>query len=99
MKISAISTVEFEIVNGEPIMHSTSVSMNIPPPLDENQYFDGDGNLNKFGVQAATATLIQGLIANMHGAHQNGLRDSAEHLRYIISQLEQGFVALVEVQR
>jgi len=99
MKISAISTVEFAMVNGEPTIHSASVSMNIPPPLDENQYFGTDGNLNKFGVQAATVTLIQGLIANIHGAHQNGLRDSAEHLRYIISQLEQGFVAQVEVQR
>lgn len=99
MEISATSTVKFEIQDGEPIVNTAQVSMHIPPPLDANQYFGKDGTLNKFGVQAATITLVQGLIANIHGAHQNGIRDSAEHLRYIISQLEQGFVALVDVQQ
>lgn len=58
----------------------------------EKQWKDQDGIVNKDGMKVQTQGLIQGLIANIHFAHQHGLWDSAAHLRYIIDYLEQGFV-------
>lgn len=43
--------------------------------------------------------LVQGLIGNIHLAHEKGFRDSAEHLRWIISELERGFIEVTNVQQ
>jgi hypothetical protein len=53
---------------------------------------------NKEGCKAITETLIQGIIANIHFAHQKNYRDSAEHLRDIIKKLEEGFIDIVEIE-
>jgi len=50
-----------------------------------------DGGFTDQGVKAVTDGLIQGLVANIHYAHQTGIRQSAEHLRHIIAELERGF--------
>ena len=31
-------------------------------------------------------------------AHEKGFRDSAEHLRWIIAELERGFIAVVDIK-
>jgi len=36
---------------------------------------------------------------NIHMAHEKGFRDSAEHLRWIISELERGFVTVANVEQ
>lgn len=46
----------------------------------------------KGGIKPLTQCFLQGLVGNIHHAHQNGWWDSAEHIRYIISELERGFV-------
>lgn len=53
---------------------------------------DDNGLVNKEGMKIQTQGLIQGLIANIHFAHQNNMWDSAEHLRYVIQYLEKGFI-------
>lgn len=78
---------------------STDIHLHIPKELDESMYFDKEGLPNKEGTKALSQCFIQGLIANIHQAHQKGLRDSAEHLRYIISELERGFVEVVDVSK
>ncbi len=50
------------------------------------------------GVKILTQALVQGLAANIHGAHQEGWWDSAEHLRYIIAELERSFALPVTVK-
>lgn len=57
----------------------------------ERGWRDENGLVNKDGMKVQTQGLIQGLVANIHWAHQNGYWDSAEHLRYIIEYLEKGF--------
>jgi hypothetical protein len=49
------------------------------------------------GSKIITNAFTQGLIANIHACHEHGFRDSAEHLRYIIDNLQRGFVSQVEV--
>lgn len=69
---------------------------------DENArvWKDKKGVVNGTGLKVQTLGLIQGLVTNIHVGHQLGTWDSAEHLRYIIKELEKGFVianAIVDV--
>lgn len=52
---------------------------------------DDSGFLTPEGFKAQTHGFVQGLIANIHAADQKGGWDSAEHIRYIIENLERGF--------
>lgn len=63
------------------------------------QFFtQGTGNLNLEGYKTITELMIQGLNANIQGAHQTGIIDSAEHLRKVIARLEQLFINVVDVR-
>lgn len=64
--------------------------------LIQDQYNDKAGLPTKSGSHALTQTFVQGLIGNIHYAHQKGYRDSADHLRYIIGELERGFAEVVQ---
>lgn len=58
---------------------------------DLNVWKSENGLVNEKGLKVQTQGLIQGLVANIHFGHQTGMWDSAEHLRYIIKELEKGF--------
>lgn len=76
----------------------TSIVLEISRNLDLDEYHDKEGNPTDDGVQALTQTLVQGLIGNIHYAHQRGLKNDAEHLRYIIDELGRGFATNAIVQ-
>lgn len=76
----------------------TSIVLEISPNLDAKEYHDKEANPTSEGTHALTQTLLQGLIGNIHYAHQKGLRNDAEHLRYIIKELERGFITSAIVQ-
>ena len=40
-----------------------------------------------------------GLVGNIHNGHSQKHWDSAEHLRYIISELERGFVQVTHLKK
>ena len=71
---------------------STNFRLEAEAPLQQSMYTDKKDLPNKEGSKVVTQVLVQGLIGNIHQSHQKGYRDSAEHLRYIISELEKGFV-------
>lgn len=75
----------------------TKFNFDVSDNLDVNAYQDNQGNFTGAGIEALTNTLTSGLVASIHYAHQTGLRDSSEHLRYIISELEKGFVEVAKV--
>jgi hypothetical protein len=77
---------------------ATSFNLIVPPPLDKSVYLDAHDLPTKEGSNALTNTLVQGLVGNIHLAHDNGYRDSAEHLRYIIAELEKGFAAVAHTK-
>jgi hypothetical protein len=64
--------------------------------LDAGRYLK-KGQPTKDGSHVITNCLVQGLVGNIHMAHQMGFKDSAEHLRYIISELERGFIEVAKV--
>lgn len=95
-KITGIVTVTADYTPGD---HKsthvcTDFRLEVSKHLDQSQYNDKKGLPTKGGSHALTQAFVQGLVGNIHHAHQKGFRDSAEHLRYIISELERGFAAV-----
>lgn len=78
---------------------ATDFFLELSDNLDRDKYLDEDDLPTKEGSKVLTNTLIQGLVGNVHLAHQRGWFDSAEHLRFIIAELEKGFAAVADVQK
>lgn len=74
----------------------TEFVLDMTDNLNRDLYIDNEGLPNQEGSKVISNVLIQGLVANIHMAHEQGFRDSAEHLRWIISELERGFVTVAE---
>lgn len=77
----------------------TNISLDVSDNLDKGRYVDNEGLPTNNGLVSLTNTLVQGLIANIHLSHQKGHRDSAEHLRFVISELERGFIERVTIEK
>jgi hypothetical protein len=75
---------------------STEILLSVSNNLDPRKYLDR-GVPRKEGVKPLTIALTHGLIANIHAAHERGFWDSAEHLRFIINELETGFSRVADV--
>lgn len=78
---------------------ATSFNLEVSEELDRAQYIDTQGLPTEAGSKTLSNVLIQGLVGNIHLAHEKGFRDSAEHLRWIISELERGFSSVAEVSK
>lgn len=61
------------------------------------EYISDEGKMTEIGGEAMTNTLVQGLSAHIHQLHKTGVRNDAEHLRYVIKELEEGFMRHVDV--
>lgn len=75
----------------------TDILLEVGDNLERKIYLDKDQLPTKQGVKPMTQALVQGLIGNIHMAHQKGWWDSAEHLRYVIAALEQGFAEVADI--
>lgn len=82
----------------KPTLERTDIRLDIDAKLDPKQYYKPDGNLTDLGAKSLSNAFVQGLLGNIHAAHQNGDWDSAEHLRWIMAELERGFVRVVETK-
>lgn len=76
----------------------TDIYLDTSDNLAKPHYVNNDGSMTKDGCKVFTQTLVQGLVGNIHAAHQAGHMDSAEHLRYIISELERGFIQQTKIE-
>jgi len=97
---TGVSQIELSYEKGAPKSKhvATNIRLEVSENLDKKQYLDPEGRPTAEGCRALTHALIQGLVANIHNAHQKGWRDSAEHLRHVIQELERGFVQVADVQ-
>jgi hypothetical protein len=77
----------------------TDINLELSKELDEKIYFTEDKIPSAEGSKALTAALVQGLVANIHASHHYNYRDSAEHLRHIIAELERGFIEIGDVKK
>lgn len=71
---------------------STKFQLSVPSTIDQKQYEDQNGQPNKAGAKMISNCLIQALSGNIHTAHQGRHWDSAEHFRWVISELERSFI-------
>jgi hypothetical protein len=78
---------------------STDFYLEVSDNIIRDMYLTKDDLPTREGSRVLTSTLVQGLVANIHMAHQQGFRDSAEHLRYIIAELERGFIQVAEAKK
>lgn len=72
----------------------TKFNLDVSDELDKSQYLTPEDLPTAVGTKVLSNVFVQGLIGNIHQAHQNGFWDSAEHLRYIIAELERGFIEI-----
>lgn len=87
MKIEVITQVLLKLNDQqEPVIGEVIVKLLLPSTIDKSMYFD-DYQPNERGVDAITETLINGLVANIHGAHKSGIKNNADHLQYIVTKL------------
>jgi hypothetical protein len=77
--------------------YSTKVHLSVSDNLSEDAYIDDEGLPNKDGIKALTNVFIQGLIANIHVAQDRDYWKDHEHIKYIISELERGFVNIAQI--
>lgn len=96
---NVVLTVNHNPIEDETKHVSTKFNLGMHKPLVKEKYVDEEGNLNKDGSFALSNVLVQGLIANLHMAHDLGFRNSAEHIRWIISELERGFSEVTKVEQ
>lgn len=78
---------------------STDFNLYPGPELDKSKYLDDEHLPTADGSSVLSNVLVQGLVGNIHLAHEKGFRDSAEHLRWIISELERGFINVTKISK
>lgn len=78
---------------------ATDFRLDVSSNLDKSIYLDKEELPTKAGIKPLTQAFIQGLVGNIHWAHQNGYWDSADHLRYIINELQRGFVEVATMSK
>lgn len=78
---------------------STNFNLDVSDNIQREVYLNREDLPTAEGSRALSNVLVQGLIGNIHFAHDEGFRDSAEHLRWIIAELEKGFVSVANVSK
>lgn len=85
--------------NGKTSTHiSTEFNLEVSKNQDKNMFLDFKGRPREKGIKPLTQAFVQGLVGNIHFAHERGWWDSAAHLRYIIDELTRGFAEVAKVQ-
>lgn len=74
----------------------TDMRLELSNNLDHKRYLN-KGLPTKEAIKPLSLCFIQGLVANIHKAHEEGWWDSADHLKYIIKELERGFIEVANV--
>jgi len=97
---TAIAQLVLEVnpITNKFVPEETNIRIDCSPEIDESRYLSEKTVFTKEGSNIATIAFCQALIGNIHIAHENGFRDSAEHLRYIIETITKGFAAVPQIE-
>ncbi len=98
-KIEAKCVLTLEHKEGEKTSKHVTPDFNleVSENIERDMFLNENDLPTEAGSKAITQCFVQGLIGNIHFAHENGFRNDAEHLRYIISELEQGFIRIPKI--
>ena len=99
--LTAVAKLELSHTEGTSTSKHEGIGMflEVSENLDRTKYLDEEDLPTEEGSRALTMVLTSALVANIHMADQSGWRDSAEHLRYIIGELERGFASVATVSK
>lgn len=75
---------------------ATDFFLEVSKNQDRKMFLDSKGLPKEGGIKPLTQSFVQGLVGNIHFAHEKGWWDSAEHLRYIIDELTRGFATVAK---
>lgn len=78
-------------------LKSIDLRLEISENLDREKYLDANGLPQNLGIKAVTIALMAGLNANIYTAHHKKEWDSADHLRYVLDNLQRMFVENAEI--
>lgn len=78
---------------------ATDFNLEVSDNLERSQYLDKENLPTELGSKGLSNVLIQGLVGNIHFAHEKGFQDSATHIRWIISELERGVASTANIKK
>jgi hypothetical protein len=87
-----VETVYARTEEGKLQHKETGVDLRFSENVETGDFFTEENAPNLKGLKYCTDMLCNGLIVNIHYGHQNGMWDSAAHLRMIIDRLQEGFI-------
>ena len=76
---------------------NTDFGLSVSENVDRSFYFDKEDVMTENAVKALTQAFVQGLVGNIHYAHQRELWTDSDHIRYIIEELKKGFVRIANL--
>lgn len=62
-------------------------------------YANPDGSPNRYGNMITSSVLCAGLSNNIHGSEQHNNISSADHLRFVIENLENMFATPITIEK
>jgi hypothetical protein len=77
---------------------ATDFFLEVSRNLDKSKYLDKNDLPTKDGLKPLSQAFIQGLVGCIHMGHNKDWWDSADHLRYIINELQRGFIEVAETK-
>jgi hypothetical protein len=82
-----------------PKLLTADVGLSLSDNLDADHYVERGTTMPNgiAGVKALTQALLQGLQANIRAAHHHKHWNESEHIRYVIDELQRGFVEQIEI--
>ena len=72
------------------------LGLDVSSELNLDTYIDDEGLPTEDGTKALTNVLVQGLIANIHRAQYKGHWKDHEHIKFIMDELQRGFIEIAE---
>lgn len=87
--VNLIAEADFD--TGQSSIERSELQLFFDDPKIEKGFRFKNGKLNKQGLKLSTASLVTALITNIHYCHQANIWDSAQHYRYILKMLDEGF--------
>ena len=94
----AVATIELEYSKEQTKskLVASQITIDVSANLNKRAYINEDGAPTADGAKAMTNTFIAGLTANIHHSQKYGYWNESDHIRFIIEELQKGFVAQVK---
>jgi hypothetical protein len=90
----AISKITMRHEMGAPAsqINHTDIRLDVSKNLNKATYLDQEGLPTKEAIKPISLAFLQGIITNIQLGHEKGWWKEADHMRYVIDELQRAFV-------